>query len=117
MLKFDHLEEAVQKAAFLKEFCYGVRIVGHDDGSVLYSSLPQTGEDFAPRYPDADAAAGARAFGRGESERSVYVGRNRESYEITSVPVMIGDARCRLEMIQPRRRVISGVTGGPANVF
>jgi hypothetical protein len=34
--------EAVQKAAFLKEFCYGVRIVGHDDGSVLYSSLPQT---------------------------------------------------------------------------
>ena len=113
MLKFDHLEEAVVKAAFLKEFCYGVRIVGYDDGSVLYSSLPNTGEDFAPRRAEGERS-GARPFGRAESERSVYFGKNRETYGITGVPVCIGDRRCTLEMIQPYRRAISAVTGEPA---
>lgn len=117
MLKFNHLDEAVQKAAFLKEFCYGVRIVGFDDGAVLYSSLPQTGEDFSPRQAGGITSGGTAGFERSESERTLVVGRNRETYEITSVPVAIGESSCRLEMIQPHRQVISAVIGEPVVAF
>lgn len=110
MLKLDRLEDAVSKAAFLKELCYGVRIVRLEDEKVLYSTLAAQEEQSAaghglPRAVEkpADAQGNARRY---------YVGSNMEVYESTSVPVMISDQPCVLEMIQPRSRVISAVSGG-----
>jgi len=118
MLTFDHLEEAITKAAFLKEFCFGVQMISLEDGSVLYSSLPETGEDFLSGHREAIAKKGGkRNIGKTESERRLHVGRNSETYEITGVPVMIGKKSCTLEMIQPYRRVISAVTGASPQSF
>ena len=110
MLKFNHLEEAVEKAAVLKEFCFGVRIVRSDDGAVLYTSVPLTGADFSTKrvileIGEAGVLSGAR------SERSLVAGKNQESFEVTSVSVLVGDQPCALEMIQPRRSVISAISG------
>ena len=110
MLTFDHLEHAVEKAAVLKEFCYGVRIVRVNDGAVLYTSVPLTGTDFSSNrvileIGEAGVLSGAR------SERSLVAGKNQESFEVTSVSVLVGDQPCALEMIQPRRSVISAISG------
>ena len=43
MLKFDSLEDAISKASFLKEFCFGVRVIDNKDEAVLYSSRPEIG--------------------------------------------------------------------------
>ncbi|HML67132.1 MAG TPA: GGDEF domain-containing protein [Clostridia bacterium] len=110
MLKLDHLEEAVAKAAFLKEFCFGVRIIRLEDGAELYSSIPLSGEDFSHRRVSIEGNTTSQ-FSGSQSERSYFFGKNHEAYEITSVPVLIGDQRCSLEMIQPHSRVISTITG------
>ncbi len=110
MLKFDHLEEAVAKAAVLKEFCFGVRIVRLDDGTVLYSSAALSGEDFSKCRVNLELR-GTNTFSGTQSERSILFGKHQEAYEITSVPVLVGDTRCALEMIQPHHSVISAVSG------
>ena len=110
MLKFDHLEEAVAKAAVLKEFCFGVRIVRMDDGVVLYSSVAFAGEDFS-KYRVNLGMGITSTFSGAQTERSLLFGKNQEAYEITSVPVLVGDQRCALEMIQPHRTVISAISG------
>lgn len=44
MLKFDSLEEAVQKTALFLEFCFGLRIVRLADKALLYTSAPSFSE-------------------------------------------------------------------------
>ena len=110
MLKFDHLEEAIAKAAVLKEFCFAVRIIRLDDGAELYSSVSLSGEDFSNHRVNLEVL-GTSAFSGTLSERSLLIGKNREAYEITSVPALVGDQRCSLEMIQPHRTVISAISG------
>ncbi|MPM98675.1 hypothetical protein SDC9_145863 [bioreactor metagenome] len=92
-------------------------MIDNQDGAVLYSSLAESGEDFAPgeRTP----AHEGDHYGAAQTEggRTIRVGRNQAAYEITSVPVIIGDRDCMLEMIQPYRRVISAVTGAPMQSF
>ncbi len=110
MLKFDHLEEAVAKAAFLKELCFGVRIIRQEDGAELYSSLPPVSEEFSRSRNGAEPEETTEHAPK-ESGHSLYFDKNKEAYEITRVPVFIGDEPCSLEMIQPHRRVISAVSG------
>ena len=117
MLKFDSLEDAISKASFLKEFCFGVRVMDNKDSAVLYSSLPEIGEDFVSAGSAPVNSGNRRGESPKESERKLYFGRNQAAYEITSVPISIGDQSCTLEMIQPYRRVISAVTGMPAQSF
>ena len=116
MLKLDHLEEAVEKAAFLKEFCLGVRIIRLEDGAALYSSLPVSGEDFSQHRVNLEGET-TSMFSGTQSEKSLYFGKNHVAYEITSVPLLIGDQRCSLEMIQPHRRVISAISGEPSDIL
>jgi diguanylate cyclase (GGDEF)-like protein len=116
MLKLDHLEEAVAKAAFLKEFCFGVRIIRLEDGVELYSSISLSGEDFSQHRVNPEAGNTSR-FSGSQSGRSCLFGKNHETYEVTSVPVLIGDQRCSLEMIQPHRRVISAISGEPGDML
>ena len=116
MLKFDCLEDAISKASFLKEFCFGVRVIDNKDAAVLYSSLPEIGEDFLPVSASASKET-KRSAVLHESDRTLYFGRNQTAYEITSVPVSIGGQGCTLEMIQPYRRIISAVTGASAQSF
>ncbi|PKM39802.1 MAG: GGDEF domain-containing protein [Firmicutes bacterium HGW-Firmicutes-9] len=40
MLKFDSLEEAVEKTALFLEFCFGVRLIRQSDSVVLHASAP-----------------------------------------------------------------------------
>ncbi len=112
MLTFDHLEHAVEKAAVLKEFCYGVRIVRVNDGAVLYTSVPLTGTDFSSNRVILEIGE-AGAYSGAQSERSLVVGKDQESFEITSVSVLVGEQLCALEMIQLRRSVISAISGEP----
>lgn len=116
MLKFDNLEDAISKASFLKEFCFGVRVVDNEDSAVLYSSLPEIGEEFIQVGASANKKSKHSAVVH-ESDRTIYFGRNQTAYEITSVPVFVGGQSCTLEMIQPYRRVISAVTGASAQSF
>ena len=116
MLQFDNLEDAISKASFLKEFCFGVRVIDNKDAAVLYSSLPESGEDFIQVGASANKNNKRSAMAQ-ESDRTLYFGRNRAAYEITSVPVTIAGQSCTLEMIQPYRRIISAVTGAPAQPF
>ena len=115
MLRLDRLEDAVSKAEFLKEFCFGVRIVRLEDEKVLHSTLLQPEEQSTvehdlkrTEHKPADVQGNARRY---------YIGSNMEIYESTSVPVMIADQPCALEMIQPRSRVISAVSGGAGGPF
>ncbi len=110
MLKFDHLEEAVAKAAFLKELCFGVRIIRQEDGGELYSSLPPVGEEVSRSHSGTKPEETTEHAPK-QSGHSLYFDKNQEAYEITRVPVFIGEQPCSLEMIQPHRRVISAVSG------
>ncbi len=112
LLKFEHLDEAISKAAFLNEFCFGVRIVRFDGGEALYSSVPLESEVF-PACREAGEKGRERSFLQARSEKNLCFGKDQEAYEITSVPVLVGDQRCALEMIQPHRSVISAVSGEP----
>jgi two-component system, cell cycle response regulator len=112
MLKFDHLKEAVEKAAFLKEFCFGVRIIRADDGAELYASTPLAVNDSAQRRVSA-LPDGAGTLSPAQSRRSLVLGKQQEIYDVTSVPVLVGDLPCTLEMIQPRRSAISAISGLP----
>ena len=116
MLKLDHLEDAIEKAALLKEFCVGVRIVCDDDGSVLFSSLTETGEattspaEPAQKKRDEGTTQGVVTEKHGSS-------RKQAAQEVSRLQIMIGEKSCTLEMIQPYRRVISDVTGTPIQSF
>ena len=116
MLKLDHLEDAIEKVALLKGFCVGVRIVSDDDGSVLFSSLPETGEaatslcEPAQKKRASNAAQGVHTERIGSSDK-------RDVQETSRLQIMIGEKNCTLEMMQPYRRVISDVTGTPIQSF
>ena len=110
MLKFDHLEEAVAKAAFLKELCFGVRIIRQEDGVELYSSLPPVNEAVS-RSQNGTKPEEAAEYAPKKSGHRLLFDMKQEAYEITRVPVFIGEQPCSLEMIQPHRRVISAVSG------
>ena len=116
MLKLDHLEDAIEKVALLKEFCAGVRIVSDDDGSVLFSSLLETGEaaissaEPVQRKRDEGTTQGVVTEKHGSS-------RKKAAQEVSRLQIMIGEKSCTLEMIQPYRRVISDVTGTPIQSF
>lgn len=117
MLKFDSLEDAISKASFLKEFCFGVRVIDNKDAAVLYSSLPDMGEEFIPAVGVSAERPNRRDASLKEGERKLFFGRNQAAYEITGAPILIGGESCTLEMIQPYRRVISAVTGAPVQSF
>ncbi len=92
MLKFDSLDEAVEKSAILEEFCCSVRIVNINDGSALYTSnIEKSTETKLHR----------RTEMRFDAEQ--------QTYEISSLPIAVGETRCALEMIQPYQNVISQV--------
>ena len=116
VLKLDHLEDAIDKVSSLKQFCFGVRIVSDDDGSVLFSSLPETSE--AATSP-AQPAQKKRASGVAQASRTGKYGfsRKQAAQEVSRVQILIGEQCCTLEMIQPHRRVISDVTGTPIQSF
>jgi len=116
VLKVDHLEEAVAKAAFLKELCFAVRILRQDDGAELYSSLPPVSEVVSNRQSEAKPEE-ATEHAPKQDAHGLQLDDHQEAYEITSVPVFIGEERCLLELIQPHRRVISAVSGGPDGRF
>lgn len=116
MLKLDDLEVAIEKAALLKEFCAGVRIVSDDDGSVLFSSLPETGEAVTS---SAEPVQKKRVEGTalGVVTEKHGSSRKKAAQEVSRLQIMIGEKNCTLEMIQPYRRVISDVTGTPIQSF
>jgi diguanylate cyclase (GGDEF)-like protein len=106
---FSDLESAVEKAAFCKEFCFCVRIVRLEDEAVLYSSLSSSEadvEDLGADLKNSEEAA--------RNCHRVCVGKNQEAFEIISVPLLIENQRCALELIQPHNRIISVLTGEPA---
>lgn len=116
MLQFDHLEDAISKALLLKEFCLGVRIVSDDDGSVIFSSVPESGEDV---IPSEETAQKKRALSAAQGDWAGKSGhmRKQAAQEVSRLQILIGEKRCTLEMIQPYRRVISDVTGTPIQSF
>ena len=116
MLQFDHLEDAIDKVSSLKQFCFGVRIVSDDDDSVLFSSLPETGE--ATTSPT-QSAQKKRTSGVAQVGLTGKHGSSRKlaAQEVSRLQILIGDQSCTLEMIQPYRRVISAVTGTSAQAF
>ena len=117
MLSFDCLADAISKASLLKEFCFGVRVIVNKDATVLYSSLPDIGEDCKPVIGIPATGDNRLDETRKKSERKLSFGRNQAAYEISCVPIFIGGQSCTLEMIHPNRRVISAVTGASAQSF
>ena len=117
MLSFDCLADAISKASLLKEFCFGVRVIVNKDATVLYSSLPDIGEDCMPVIGIPATGDNRLDETRKKRERKLSFERNQAAYEISCVPIFIGGQSCTLEMIHPNRRVISAVTGASAQSF
>lgn len=112
MLMFDHLEEAIGKAAFLKELCFGVRIVRLEDGETLFSSACDDCKDGAAIQERVEQTKPAVQRGR-----NALSDTDQSAYSVTRVPIRIAGENCTLEMIQPRGRVLSAVSGASGAGF